>query len=70
MSIILINPHPHAYIFISYTDVDECAAPQLNSCSPHAYCTNTVESYTCTCHPGYHDLNPSQPGTVCMGKKG
>ncbi|KAF4108061.1 hypothetical protein G5714_010820 [Onychostoma macrolepis] len=47
-------------------DVDECAAPQLNSCSPHAYCTNTVGSHTCTCHPGYHDLNPSQPGTVCM----
>ncbi|XP_052422908.1 uromodulin-like 1 [Carassius gibelio] len=47
-------------------DVDECAAPQLNSCSPHANCTNTVGSYICTCPPGYHDLSPSQPGTVCM----
>uniref|UniRef100_A0A8C1GRV3 Uromodulin-like 1 n=1 Tax=Cyprinus carpio TaxID=7962 RepID=A0A8C1GRV3_CYPCA len=47
-------------------DVDECAAPQLNSCSPHANCTNTVGSYTCACPPGYHDLSPSQPGTVCM----
>ncbi|XP_026128824.1 uromodulin-like 1 [Carassius auratus] len=44
-------------------DVDECAAPQLNSCFPHANCTNTVGSYICTCPPGYHDLSPSQPGT-------
>ncbi|XP_016133722.1 uromodulin-like 1 [Sinocyclocheilus grahami] len=47
-------------------DVDECAVPQLNSCSRHAKCTNTEESYTCTCRPGCLDLNPSQPGTVCM----
>ncbi|XP_043105776.1 uromodulin-like 1 [Puntigrus tetrazona] len=45
-------------------DVDECV-PQLNSCSPHASCRNTEGSYTCTCLPGYQDLNLSQPGTVC-----
>ncbi|XP_051763823.1 uromodulin-like 1 isoform X1 [Ctenopharyngodon idella] len=47
-------------------DVDECAVPELNSCSPHAHCMNTLGSYSCACHHGYHDLNSSQPGTVCM----
>ncbi|XP_077098464.1 uromodulin-like 1 [Siphateles boraxobius] len=47
-------------------DVDECAVPELNSCSPHAHCMNTEGSYSCACHHGYHDLNPSQPGTDCM----
>ncbi|RXN04379.1 uromodulin-like 1 [Labeo rohita] len=46
-------------------DVDECSAPQLNSCSQDANCTNTIGSYSCICHHGYHDLNPSKPGTVC-----
>ncbi|XP_051972779.1 uromodulin-like 1 [Xyrauchen texanus] len=50
-------------------DVDECATPELNICSHLANCTNTVGSYHCACHQGYHDHNPTQPGTVCMAPK-
>ncbi|KAK2871043.1 hypothetical protein Q8A67_023570 [Cirrhinus molitorella] len=51
---------------VEVQDVDECAALQLSSCSPDANCTNTVGSYSCICHHGYHDLNTSQPGTDCI----
>ncbi|XP_051540914.1 uromodulin-like 1 [Myxocyprinus asiaticus] len=50
-------------------DVDECAAPELNICSRLANCTNTVGSYLCACHQGYHDHNSTQLGTVCMAPR-
>jgi len=39
---------------IIYDDVDtnECEEGHAD-CSPHATCTNTEGSFTCTCKPGY-----------------
>ncbi|OXB70821.1 UNVERIFIED_CONTAM: hypothetical protein H355_002145 [Colinus virginianus] len=37
----------------SCKDIDECASGGTNDCSPHATCTNTDGSYTCTCKPGF-----------------
>lgn len=40
------------FVFYShFSDVDECAFPNLNKCD-HV-CKNTVPYYTCTCHKGY-----------------
>ncbi|XP_068314014.1 wall-associated receptor kinase-like 8 [Pyrus communis] len=33
-------------------DIDECEAPELNTCKQK--CINTVGSHTCSCHKGYH----------------
>ncbi|KAI8511658.1 complement activation, classical pathway [Branchiostoma belcheri] len=41
------------------TDKDECADDSHN-CSPHATCTNTPGSFTCTCNAGY-----SGDGVTC-----
>lgn len=36
----------------SCDDVDECKVPS-HDCASHAYCTNTVGSFSCACQPGY-----------------
>ncbi|XP_067289925.1 uromodulin-like 1 [Pseudorasbora parva] len=53
---------------VGVQDVDPCSVPELNSCSPDADCMNTAGYSSCVCHHGYEDLNPSQPGTVCIRK--
>ncbi|XP_035689940.1 neuropilin-1-like isoform X4 [Branchiostoma floridae] len=42
--------------------VDECAGG-TNNCSPQATCSDTPESFTCTCNPGYIGN-----GVTCTGK--
>jgi hypothetical protein len=37
---------------ICTADVDECAL-HTDACDPNAICTNTVDSYSCTCKPGF-----------------
>lgn len=50
--------------FVSYSaDVNECRSTTTNQCQQN--CTNTVGSYTCTCHTGYR-LNGD--GRTCSGK--
>ncbi|XP_072042492.1 uncharacterized protein [Amphiura filiformis] len=41
-----------AHCPVSNCDIDECAAGTDN-CDPNAACTNTVESFTCTCNAGF-----------------
>ncbi|KAF3841494.1 hypothetical protein F7725_007356 [Dissostichus mawsoni] len=43
----------------------ECALSALRGCSPHSDCNNTVGSYLCSCHQGYVDVDPSNPGAHC-----
>ena len=45
--------------------MNECRNPSLNNCSRFADCTDLEEGYECRCKTGYHDANPSHPGTVC-----
>ncbi|KAG7270595.1 hypothetical protein CRUP_011511, partial [Coryphaenoides rupestris] len=51
----LIN---YTVIITQCVDVNECRKNKT-ICSPNASCSNTIGSYTCTCHPGYAKLNPS-----------
>uniref|UniRef100_A0A8C5N0R0 Mucin-like protein n=1 Tax=Leptobrachium leishanense TaxID=445787 RepID=A0A8C5N0R0_9ANUR len=62
------------------SDVDECA--QNNTCSPNAVCTNTWQSYNCTCKQGFSgngtyctDINecldkPCPEGATCSNNEG
>ncbi|XP_078477812.1 LOW QUALITY PROTEIN: uromodulin-like 1 [Lampetra planeri] len=50
---------------VTVEDIDECAHPALRQCSSQAQCNNTVGSYQCTCHGGYVDVDPSNPGSQC-----
>ena len=35
-------------------DVNECAiGTDIHQCNENAHCTDTEESYACTCHEGY-----------------
>ncbi|XP_067424425.1 adhesion G protein-coupled receptor E1-like [Emydura macquarii macquarii] len=34
-------------------DIDECLGPSRADCGPHAHCTNTPGSYSCSCIDGY-----------------
>lgn len=47
---------------------DECKDPALNTCHQYANCTDTLESYFCTCLTGYEDRspNPKEPGRLCV----
>ncbi|XP_051883463.1 low-density lipoprotein receptor-related protein 2a [Pristis pectinata] len=38
--------------------VDECSNPELNHCTQ--ICTNTLISFFCSCHPGYHLMDDGQ----------
>ena len=49
------------YVFFT-SDIDECLD---YACPAHAYCNNTIGSFTCTCQQGfYKDVNTN----VCLGK--
>ncbi|KAM8741277.1 uromodulin-like 1 isoform 2-T3 [Acanthopagrus schlegelii] len=61
----LLLKHIQEVSSVTVEDVDECAHPALRQCSPHADCNNTVGSYYCTCHQGYMDVDPSNPGANC-----
>ncbi|XP_062339393.1 uncharacterized protein LOC134037857 isoform X2 [Osmerus eperlanus] len=57
---------------IYWDDPDECSTPDLIRCPSHSLCINTLDSYTCVCHPGYYDVrSPLTPlvdlasGPVC-----
>ncbi|XP_075875897.1 uromodulin-like 1 [Nelusetta ayraudi] len=56
--------------FLRVEDVDECQESVLHQCSSQARCNNTVGSYHCTCHQGYTDVDPSNPGTNCADFNG
>ena len=65
---VVVTPVQHLRMSVfPISDVDECAHPALRQCSPHADCNNTVGSYYCTCHQGYMDVDPSNPGANCTG---
>ncbi|KAJ8342562.1 hypothetical protein SKAU_G00324900 [Synaphobranchus kaupii] len=51
---------------IAVQDMNECARPELNNCSPEAECLNTEGSYNCSCRPGYADLSPNVTGVQCQ----
>ncbi|TKR77104.1 hypothetical protein L596_018138 [Steinernema carpocapsae] len=47
--------------------INECVTGQ-HECSPDALCTDTDESYICSCKPGFVDESPDpthKPGRVC-----
>ncbi|KRX65974.1 Transmembrane matrix receptor MUP-4, partial [Trichinella sp. T9] len=49
-------------------EVNECANPSMNDCSPNATCIDTKEGYTCRCKPGYIDVSMNvgcYPGREC-----
>lgn len=37
-----------------FADVDECLNESLHNCNKHAFCTNTIGNYTCTCRKNYY----------------
>ena len=41
----------------SCSDIDECAAPNLNNCEEGAPCNNFEGGYSCTCKAGYVALD-------------
>ena len=44
--------HKEHVLNLFYVDVDECASGAHN-CSNNATCTDTDDSYSCTCKSGY-----------------
>ena len=48
----LYKEQHHSFIFL--TDADECALGVDTCDEDHADCTDTVGSYVCTCHVGFH----------------
>ena len=54
----------YMYVYTSFldTDIDECNEG-TDTCD-HV-CANTVGSFSCSCHPGYHLLDD---GSTCAGK--
>ncbi|XP_034461697.1 uromodulin-like 1 isoform X2 [Hippoglossus hippoglossus] len=61
----LLLKHIQEVTSVTVEDVDECVQSALHQCSPQAQCNNTVGSYQCTCHQGYIDVEPSNPGAHC-----
>ncbi|XP_033954387.1 uromodulin-like 1 [Pseudochaenichthys georgianus] len=61
----LLLKHIQEVSSVTVEDVDECALSALRGCSPHSDCNNTVGSYLCSCHQGYVDVDPSNPGADC-----
>ena len=49
------------------TDVDECVAPNNDTCPETANCSNTDGSYVCLCWNGYYMVQEN--GTYCKGTK-
>ena len=50
-------------LILFFTDTDECANAADNNCDVNAVCTDTTESYTCACNPGY-----TGDGILCSGE--
>ncbi|CAB1442635.1 unnamed protein product [Pleuronectes platessa] len=66
----LLLKHIQEVTSVTVEDVDECVQSTLHQCSPQAQCNNTVGSYLCTCHQGYIDVEPSNPGANCTAGVG
>ncbi|XP_069366337.1 uromodulin-like 1 [Paralichthys olivaceus] len=66
----LLLKHIQEVSSVTVEDVDECVQSALHQCSPQAQCNNTVGSYQCTCHQGYVDVEPSNPGAHCTAGDG
>uniref|UniRef100_A0A8C8IAF4 Uromodulin-like 1 n=2 Tax=Oncorhynchus tshawytscha TaxID=74940 RepID=A0A8C8IAF4_ONCTS len=62
----LLLKHIEEVTSVSVEDIDECTYAALSSCSRQADCANTEGSYSCTCHPGFTDLNPNNTGVDCQ----
>ncbi|KAK6317151.1 hypothetical protein J4Q44_G00125510 [Coregonus suidteri] len=62
----LLLKHIEEVTSVSVEDIDECTHATLSSCSRQADCANTEGSYSCTCHPGFTDLNSNNTGEHCQ----
>ena len=49
----------------NFVDINECLAHNTDNCDDNAKCFNTVGSHSCTCKPGFTDVNGD--GTNCTG---
>ncbi|GLD47178.1 uromodulin-like 1 [Lates japonicus] len=61
----LLLKHIQEVSSVTVEDVNECSESSLRKCSLQAHCDNTEGSYQCTCHQGYIDVDPSNPGAHC-----
>ena len=43
----------HEVVRHSFVESNQCADPDTNDCDVNAICTDTKESYSCACKPGY-----------------
>ncbi len=52
----------------NFSVVNECADPKLNDCHQAAKCTDTIDSFQCSCPPNSRDISPNAafPGRVCL----
>ena len=48
------------FFFSLLLDINECTT-NVHNCDPNAFCNNTDESYTCTCAPGYTEMEQHAP---------
>ena len=53
------------YADLSFSDINECKDPKLNTCGIHK-CVNTPGDYYCDCRPGYIYADAGRK--VCKGE--